>query len=77
MKLYLMIETPDDDNPHYPRTNQALTEYVAKVAKNNKDTIMKPYVRESDIGCTYGPDGSNTFTASNGVSVKESRRSIE
>ena len=71
MKLFLSVETPADDDFHYPRIAVALNEYTIQVKKNNEDGLRASFVRGSELGCDMTKDGRNIFVASNGVIVTE------
>ena len=70
MKIQITVETPEDDELHYPRIAKALGEYCDAVKKNN--SLEKGHVPDSLLGMSTR-DGPNYFKATNGVVVTELR----
>lgn len=71
MKLLIIVETPDDDDLHYPRIAGALFEYVGRSVANHRSHNFS--CTDDDVGRIGRTGGPNTLIASNGVRVTERR----
>lgn len=67
MKVVIVVETPEDDELHWPRIERALAAYWARVRRNHTG------VRVDAIGCDGGPNRLVVHDQAGDITVTEVR----